>query len=318
MVVVSNFPGSLLLKNQQNYFLDTLKMKRRLRTRLLFVLMGCILAYWYFHGPADDYTSKNITEWSTTSKRTDIQDLKILLYITTLYSTTHRNYLHCCWPKLLKESRLLKHADVLIFSNNLTAIENNNDENILDYSRSLFQQYNPSVKFQFASERDLQPLRDFGGGWDFKQYGANMAVQLGFSQGWFAEYDWVIRINPDVLIRQSDFIMEHMQDDAVDGIFALCGSKLNTDFFVVRPSAVQNHSAAFAPPPETNILNAELTARRNFQHILDQKRARHMPDLDPMLGKCRVRGERAPVYHAHDSCLNTSMICDALEGWKIT
>jgi hypothetical protein len=241
----------------------------------------------------------------------------------------------------LKESHLLKHAHVLIFSNNLTAIDinididididnnnnnNNNNDNILNCSRLLFQQCNPSVTFQFVSPQDLQRMRKNGSTiLNKKQHGANMAVQLGFSQGWFAACDWVTRINPDVLIRTSDFILTQTQDDAVDGVFALCGPRINTDFFAMRPRAIKNHSAAFSEMStrgrDKNGIgkwNHELTALRNFQHILDQKRARFLPDLDPMQNKCRVRGERAPVYHDHDSCLNKSMLCNALEDWKIT
>ena len=40
--------------------------------------------------------------------------------------------------------------------------------------------------------------------------------------GWFEGYDWVVRLNPDVLVRNDTFLLQAMGDDAVHGIFVDC------------------------------------------------------------------------------------------------
>jgi hypothetical protein len=60
--------------------------------------------------------------WSTTvGGNNNDEKVKILLFITTLYSKQHVNYFHCCWPKLVEQSQLFQHAHIIIFSNNDTA-----------------------------------------------------------------------------------------------------------------------------------------------------------------------------------------------------
>jgi len=253
---------------------------------------------------------------------TDWKGQRVLLYITTLFSQTHIDYLHCCWPKLLEESPFLPNLDVVVFSNNLTEINATH----LNYTQQLFAKQ-PSFRFRFATPESLQTLRQWRPNdtnatsrTNFKQWGANMAMMLGFSQGWFSNYDWVIRINPDVLIRSSSFLRSHLGDPQVHAILAMCGShKVNTDFMALRPAAaLQNGGLPFQHMyryGSHSFLNHEHTAKKNLEGILPK--AKFLPNLDPMEGKCRVRGPRAPVYHQHDSCVNGSSVCDALVGWKI-
>jgi hypothetical protein len=57
-----------------------------------------------------------------TSHRTE-EDVKVLLFITTIFSQNQQNYFDCCWPRLMEKSKLLQRAHVVIFSNNVTAID---------------------------------------------------------------------------------------------------------------------------------------------------------------------------------------------------
>lgn len=146
-----------------------------------------------------------------------------------------------CWPELLKTSRFLQEADVLIFSNNVTQV----NSTTLSLVQQLFSN-NPSFWFEFAPESSLRDIeygpiqRPWIGSVQANrfQYGANEAVRLGFVNNWFANYSWVIRINPDVLILNSTWIAQMMTQSEVDGIFVRCDKKkIHTDFFAVRPTA---------------------------------------------------------------------------------
>jgi hypothetical protein len=63
----------------------------------------------------------------------------------------------------------------------------------------------------------------------------------GVEEKWFDEYDWVIRLNPDVLILDDKWLLEIMRNSSIDGIFQDCTvCLLHTDFFAVRPRAVNS------------------------------------------------------------------------------
>merc|ERR1719291_1625028 len=100
-----------------------------------------------------------------------------------------------------------------------------------------------------------------------------LAMEMATQSRWFDGYDWVIRVNPDVLIVQDDYLIKNMLDSKVDGIFADCldrantcdhtckGSLINTDFFAVRSSAMPEfHRKTFN--------NAERQATATFQSIV--------------------------------------------------
>jgi hypothetical protein len=214
----------------------------------------------------------------------------------------------------MEKSRLLKQADIMIFSNNETAI----DDDIIHHTQHLFKG-NPGFEFKFPPESEFGVLKLIPHRNNRYQYGAQMGLRLGVSQKWFTPYDWVIRINPDVLIRNSTWILKTMKDVTVDGIFSPCTEgKIHTDFFAVRPRTLS--PIAFLNilvDPKFKELSHEGTAHKDFFHLL-QNRSRFVPDVDDSEGMCRIRGKRAPVYHGHDSCHEGSMVCDALEGWNVT
>ena len=95
------------------------------------------------------------------------------------------------------------------------------------------------------STADMEPLR-------FRNFFVKHAKNPGYQQGaiqavvdgfgpkghqekWFDGYDWVVRLNPDVLILQDEWLHETMLNSSVDGIFGECkGGQIHTDFL---PSA---------------------------------------------------------------------------------
>jgi hypothetical protein len=296
---------------------------------------------------------------------------KILVFITTIYSMNHIKYFDCCWPHLMKNSQLLKQASIMVFSNNETIVPDSD----LDIARRNFQMTHatnngsknnstendndsgPTLSFQFASLDEIATTKaSFNDGSatrnlpedQLKEYGfqkgANLGLELGFNKGWFEPYDWIVRINPDVLIRNSTWLLETMADPDVDGIFVRCGTEqvfqLHTDFFAVRPGRVtelwsgqddQQRSqgprsrpfsdmATYPSGTKRYLVNHELTASKYFYPIVNESRHRYLPDADPSLKKCRVRGPHSSVYHQHDSvgqCSAKKKVCGALLGWTV-
>jgi hypothetical protein len=244
---------------------------------------------------------------------------RILVYMTTIFSHAHKDFFTCCWPRLMKQSRLLQEADIMIFSNNNTEIRSSN----LAVVRSLFQSNNRhfEIKFPTPEELNKEVTQHYKTKDNSFQMGANLAIKLGFSNGWFAPYDWIVRINPDVLIRNSRWLMETMHDPDVDGIFVNCMSsleeKIHTDFFAVRPRAMRPD--AFSEMAyRGKILNHEMTAYKEFAPILQNKnRFRFLPDTADSKGVCRVRGPESPVYHDHDSChYDVEMRCNSIDSYE--
>lgn len=213
-------------------------------------------------------------------------DLKILLYVTTHMSMEHIWYLKSCWPEALKHSVILRSADVAVYLNSKVE-HREEDKKIL------------STTFKH-NNLDIYERENLG--W---QKGAMAALSDATTEGWFRGYDWVIRLNPDVIIRDESFLLDTMQNDpdatalfinCVPGIF-----KIHTDFFAIKPALLEPH--AFTRP-------AHRGAERSFTHdvrqvILDKGGHRFIPGANPATVDCRA-GEKkkltdTPITHYHFS-----------------
>lgn len=212
---------------------------------------------------------------------------RILIYITTHLSSTHKQYLERCWPHLLSEITLYQIADFMIF---MTLPKNQTVDMTLIYS-------------VFAGAHITVHVAENPG----YQEGAILAMTEAFKRQWFDPYDWVIRLNPDVMIRNDSFLLEQIGNDGVDGIFADCwdvpcpeqkrceGRKIHTDFFAFRPNSLPITSFARAWDDE-----AEMSATKSFSSIIAKGRDRWVPGAGPHNPECRIRGESSPVIHTHD------------------
>ena len=127
---------------------------------------------------------------------------KTLVYITTNLSEGHSLYLQKCWPTLIAKSPLLSQAEFMFFvtepkgqTANLTLIAS-----------------------AFAGRRVSVRVVENPG----YQEGAILALTDAADHGWFENYDWVIRLNPDVPIRNDTFLQERINDVRTHGIFVDC------------------------------------------------------------------------------------------------
>jgi len=211
-----------------------------------------------------------------------LRKLRIVLFMSTHLTKAHKEFLRRCWPHAVRNSALLMQVETVIF---FAATKPTPD--LLD----AFAGKNVTVKL----------YRNPG-----YQKGAILAMVESTSQQWFEGYDWMIRVNPDVLILDNDeFLIQHMLDPEVDGIFADCHdhkclrhcrqAHINTDFFAVRVSALLSDTFTRVQ----GIRHAETQATAAFRHITSAGRDRYLPGTK-MRPQCRVRGDpTVPVYHAH-------------------
>jgi len=215
-----------------------------------------------------------------------LDDIRVLLFVTTHLPDVHVDFFRKCWPGILENSKLLQHADVLLFTAN---------EPPADIIQGVF--HGKAVRVEHYDNPGYQR-------------GAEIALETATSSKWFEGYDWVIRVNPDVLILEDEWLIQKMVDPAVDGIFADCHDGLceqhctevrllNTDFFAVRAQHLGPESFVGL---KGGFKNAEQQARAAFKNILENGRDRWVPGTH-MHGICRIHGEKVPVLHAH-SVLN--------------
>lgn len=211
---------------------------------------------------------------------------RVLLFITTHVSPVHVEFLQKCWPALISNSALLQQADVLLFTG---------AELPSDIVQTVFHDNHVRV------ERYDNP------GY---QSGAMLAMETATERRWFDGYDWVIRVNPDVLILDDDWLIKKMADDGVDGIFADCHDAnctshctdnfVNSDFFAVRTTHLGQ--ASFFELPQRfhafQMENAERQVGAAFKSIFETGRDRWIPGTN-MHGMCRVHGPAVPVLHSH-------------------
>lgn len=225
---------------------------------------------------------------------------KALVYITTHLSPDHYGFLEACWPRLLARLPLFQQSDFMMFAT---------EDEGTHINRTL-------IDGVFAAHGIQVHTRPNPG----YQEGAILALTEGFKQGWFRDHEWLIRVNPDVLIRNDTFLLSAMDNDGVSGIFADCNDKpcpenrrclkrrMNTDFFAIRPSAITLEDVMSA----TNITNAEWMATKAFSRIVRNGSDVWLPGAGPHRPHCRTRGESSPVIHAHfDSQIDVSN-CNSL------
>lgn len=228
----------------------------------------------------------------STKKR---QTHRILTYITTHLSSQHHDFIKDCWPSLLKKLALFQRSDFMI----LITAENRPSMSEMNLIHSVFAK--PDVAIQ------MRPNPGY-------QEGAILALVEAYRNRWFEDYDWVVRVNPDVVIRDDTFLLQTMEDDSVSGIFDDCLEKacpagrkcvdrlIHTDFFAIRPSAISRDEVL-----RLASTNAENMATQAFSGIVRNGSDAWLPNTGPHHGECRVMGKLSPVVHDHNASIISCM-----------
>ena len=145
-----------------------------------------------------------------------------------------------------------------------------------------------------------------------KQKGAMIALQAAEQRGWFDGYDWIVRVNPDVVIRSDAHLQPLFERSDVHALFVNCPAgrmrlRVQTDFVAWRPERVPR--GAFAIHPgfseafcragdnrySSPICNPERAVTRSFQSIVASDRYALLPTIPG----CRVGRPWSAVVHSH-------------------
>lgn len=256
--------------------------------------------------------SSNASKPNSNSNPTPYSHSKpnVLLYVTTHLSQQHRAFLETCWPVLSRHSILVQESHVLVFvtKDQMKKNNNNNNSSIADGDDaaaapfdddSIIEQENNMIRQAFSHSQSVNIHRHPTN--PGLQAGAVLAMTEAFDKGWFQDYDWVIRLNPDVIVRDDSKLLAYMNvqsnttattsatttatssnSSSVQGIFVDCHArvkklggvqdgeshrtdfqKIHTDFFAFRPMAFLRESSTSAADTAsaTNTSNASSSTK---------------------------------------------------------
>ncbi|CAB9520171.1 expressed unknown protein [Seminavis robusta] len=251
--------------------------------------------------------NSQVTTSSSTTQQQQ-QKLKIALYMTTHLSDQHMEFLVKCWPAAIKRLPLVQQADLLVYTSTkgmdrvFTSLGFKN-VTVFHYEEA----WNPMGAKAAIDENnnDLDTQ---------KQEGAIRGLVDPFVQTnlWFESYDWVIRVNPDVLIRSDTWLLQTMQNPTVAGIFVPWDSPwhgfcFHTDFFAFRPRAADRNALleSFTLQKQRQQLHAETHLFQGFKRLYQTKDPNQQLVWLPGVNKTsangvgHVAGVNADVQHVH-------------------
>lgn len=231
---------------------------------------------------------------------------KVLVYITTHMPDGHVNHFRNCWPRAMQRSRLLNSSDVAVF---WTQMKKHNST-----------QLNERMKILHETFQD-QNLKIYNFTNDGYHEGAMAALSEASRHHYFDGYDWVIRLNPDVIIRDDSWMIDTMIND-IDAklLYVDCrketkdGKKnlaIHTDFFVLKVRDLPGNIFANLEIA----LGAEGSFTKKMESIISNKQHRHVPGARPEVdGFCRADYlPGSPVVHTHEFKLKNGH-CPAFDG----
>lgn len=222
--------------------------------------------------------------------------MRVLLYVTTAGSRQHKSFMKC-QADLLRRSPKLANADVLVYIGETSSKSSNTTQ--MDMQELLDKWPMPNKQLIYESHN---PGR---------QSGAMKALHVAFSKGWFRGYDWVIRINPDVIFYDETRLFNLMENPQVRGVFQNClcprhgrGAHLtHTDFFAVRPEYVDEQAFADWKWRAKHGHWAEEQATAAFQHIYDSGHWANLKAPPVYHPYCRLQD--GGVWHSQSTCENS-------------
>ena len=222
-------------------------------------------------------------------------------------SKQHIWYLKSCWPPALQNSHLLRSSDIMVYLN----APREQRPSSVQLLNDTFSNHNLTIQVRDSSVE--QEVNKEGATnvtiIEKRQAGAMAALSEATAERWFDGYDWVIRVNPDVIIRNDTFLIDTMiHDPSATAMLIDCHYnasddghrlKVHTDFFMIRPSVLP--ADAFLEPSTGN-------AEYSFTHDIDKailKKGNHrwIPGADPVKRACRAGDKRemrdTPITHFH-------------------
>eukprot|EP00928_Gymnodinium_smaydae_P051326 TRINITY_DN34865_c0_g1_i1.p1 TRINITY_DN34865_c0_g1~~TRINITY_DN34865_c0_g1_i1.p1 ORF type:complete len:335 (-),score=37.00 TRINITY_DN34865_c0_g1_i1:11-1015(-) len=209
----------------------------------------------------------------------------IVVFMTSYDSEQHMDFLKC-WPsKVMSGKSMLSTADLILYKTGQIRSE---------LKTVLAKFPNRVVKLIHAGTNPGY------------QSGAIKAVADAFENGWIDDYEWMIRLNPDVIVWSEAPLLAAMNSPSTWGIFANCKTAkmqrrhpgivlTHTDFFAVRPAKLARSSFS----NYTNETNAEVQATEVFRFLIEDDHVFWMVK-ENRDGDCRLRGNG--IWHENSMC----------------
>lgn len=235
-----------------------------------------------------------------TTSTTDATTQKYAIYLTTHMSEEHEKFLTNCWPAAVQRLPLLQTADFVIY----TSMEQADPRNQLFYGK-LSTADNQILIHRYEETGDNSRVQ--------KQTGATRAMvdpfETNSTTSWFEGYDWVLRMNPDVLIRRDEWLLQTMQNPQVDAIavdwrrnFRNKSPKaLHSDFFAFRPEAINGTALQrmYEAQMKSGKLDAESHIYAGVEHLIEQERVAWLPNVKGNWRFARTDGPYCDIVHHH-------------------
>ena len=216
--------------------------------------------------------------------------MRILLFVTTHLSPTHKQFLSTCWRQMLLQP-FFQNADVIFYLTEAMA-RASDLESLSQFSKALVT----------SGVKGLLP-------WAGGQGPATAAMHDPHMFGVWRRYDWVIRLNPDVVVYNPDRLQRYMESPNVDAVLGSCSTpstnpldrRVMSDFVVFRPGRINLTTAVHRRSNEEGKLQ-ELNAENDLSYILRPivERNRSVWIYEKTSGQnCRTKLPHE-IMHEHD------------------
>ena len=221
--------------------------------------------------------------------------MRVLLFVTTHLSPTHKQFLSTCWRQMLSQP-FFQDADVIFY-----------------------------LTEAMTRASDLEPLSQFPKAhvtsgvkgllpWARGQGPATAAMHDPHMFGIWSKYDWVIRLNPDVIVYHPDRLQRYMESPDVDAVLGSCSApstdpldrRVMSDFVVFRPDRINLTTAVHRRSNNEGQMQ-ELNAENDLSYIVRPivERNRSVWIYEKASGNsCRTKvgtKERREIVHDHNA-----------------
>jgi hypothetical protein len=269
--------------------------------------------------------------------------LKIGIYMTTHQSVAHMKFLQKCWPFATQKLKLLQQSDLIYYTSAswdkiphdlLTQSMKFKNVTIYQYKQEKIVWPIPIYKNgpkatpgeEPLNQRDIRRHRGLVS--SNKQYGAKQAMLDPFFNHWFDDYDWIFRLNPDVLIRNDTWLLEQIHKDHVQAILYRFGQAgFHSDFYGFRPSVYTTQPHITPKRLLSHLNDSSLTAEHQMMDIFgpllklqddNSKDAKNpiawLPGARIEPRQARLGGTESHVLHLHMLVRHCPDYFDAHDG----
>lgn len=268
---------------------------------------GCLAILLFIHGSTAtrsnrenmtqiriiDKSEKKLYEYNATGK--------VLLYFTSILMPDRLEHFKHLWPLALRKSDMLRNADILIHAgvyksknNQVYGSEPRMAKKLVNVSATPLHLYNTLLRSISVFPNQYIRIRYFDN--PGYQQGAVKSMIDGLHEDWFTGYDWVIRLNPDVMIFDDTRLVSAMSNSSYHLIGSTCKAGLMTDFVAFRPSQVEYKRWN----QEWNVekIMAEVWSSTAFRNILNSNKVFWLQNT-PNISSCRII--QFDILHDHKS-----------------